>query len=136
MKSRGVYETPGGTVRHAARAAVESLTLDREILRLRQDLMPRYAALVYNGFWFAPERETLQRMIDDIAQSVTGTARLRLYKGHVTVLGRKAPRSLYRPDIVTFEEDSVYDQRDAQGFIKLNALRLRIRSEIDAKRGS
>jgi argininosuccinate synthase len=136
MKSRGVYETPGGTVLHAARAAVESLTLDREILRLRQDLMPRYAALVYNGFWFAPERETLQRMIDDIAQSVTGTARLRLYKGHVTVLGRKAPRSLYRPDIVTFEEDSVYDQRDAQGFIKLNALRLRIRSEIDAKRGS
>jgi len=136
MKSRGVYETPGGTVLHAARAAVESLTLDREVLRLRQDLMPRYAALVYNGFWFAPERETLQRMVDDIAQSVTGTARLRLYKGNVTVLGRKAPRSLYRPDIVTFEEDSVYDQRDAQGFIKLNALRLRIRSEIDAKRGS
>jgi argininosuccinate synthase len=131
MKSRGVYETPGGTVLHAARAAVESLTLDREVLRLRQDLMPRYAALVYNGFWFAPERETLQRMIDDIAQSVTGTARLRLFKGAVTVLGRKAPKSLYRPDIVTFEEDSVYDQRDAQGFIKLNALRLRIRSEVD-----
>ncbi len=136
MKSRGVYETPGGTVLHAARAAVESLTLDREVLRLRQDLMPRYAALVYNGFWFAPERETLQRMIDDIAQAVTGTARLRLFKGAVTVLGRKAPRSLYRPDIVTFEEDSVYDQRDAQGFIKLNALRLRIRSEIDPPRGS
>jgi len=134
MKSRGVYETPGGTVLHAARAAVESLTLDREVLRLRQDLMPRYAALVYNGFWFAPERETLQRMVDDIAQSVTGTARLRLFKGSVTVLGRKAPRSLYRPDIVTFEEDSVYDQRDAQGFIKLNALRLRIRSEVDGTR--
>ncbi|MGN6109545.1 MAG: argininosuccinate synthase [Kofleriaceae bacterium] len=131
MKSRGVYETPGGTVLHAARAAVESLTLDREVLRLRQDLMPRYATLVYNGFWFAPERETLQRMVDDIAQAVTGTARLRLYKGSVTVLGRKAPRSMYRPDIVTFEEDSVYDQRDAQGFIKLNALRLRIRSELD-----
>jgi argininosuccinate synthase len=95
--------------------------------------MPRYAALVYNGFWFAPERETLQRMVDDIAQSVTGTARLRLFKGSVTVLGRKAPRSLYRPDIVTFEEDSVYDQRDAQGFIKLNALRLRIRSELDRR---
>jgi argininosuccinate synthase len=130
MKSRGVYETPGGSVIHAARAAVESLTLDREVLRLRQDLMPRYAALVYNGFWFAPERETLQRMIDDIAKAITGTARLKLYKGAITVLGRKAPKSLYRPDIVTFEEDSVYDQRDAQGFIKLNALRMRIRSEL------
>ncbi|MGE0546423.1 MAG: argininosuccinate synthase [Kofleriaceae bacterium] len=131
MKSRGVYETPGGTVLHAARAAVESLTLDREVLRLRQDLMPRYAALVYNGFWFSPERETLQRMVDDIAQAITGTARIKLYKGNLTVLGRKAPRSLYRPDIVTFEEDAVYDQRDAQGFIRLNALRMRIRSEID-----
>ena len=131
MKARGVYETPGGTVIHHARTAVESLTLDREVLRLRHDLMPRYAALVYNGFWFAPERETLQRMVDDIAQSITGTARLRLYKGSVTILGRKAPRSLYRPDIVTFEEDSVYDQRDSQGFIKLQALRLRIRSELD-----
>jgi argininosuccinate synthase len=130
MKSRGVYETPGGSVIHAARAAVESLTLDREVLRLRQDLMPRYATLVYNGFWFAPERETLQRMIDDIAQAITGTARLKLYKGSITVLGRKSRQSLYRPDIVTFEEDSVYDQRDAQGFIKLNALRLRIRSEL------
>jgi argininosuccinate synthase len=133
MKSRGVYETPGGTVLHAARAAVESLTLDREVLRLRQDLMPRYAALVYNGFWFAPERETLQRMIDDIAQAITGTARLKLFKGNLTVLGRKAAATLYRPDIVTFEEDSVYDQRDAAGFIKLNALRLRIRSELDRK---
>jgi len=133
MKSRGVYETPGGTVLHAARAAVESLTLDREVLRLRQDLMPRYAALVYNGFWFSPEREALQKLIDDVAQAITGTARIQLYKGALTVLGRKAPRSLYRPDIVTFEEDSVYDQRDAQGFIKLNALRLRIRSELDRR---
>jgi len=131
MKSRGVYETPGGTVLHAARAAVESLTLDREVLRLRQDLMPRYASLVYNGFWFSPEREVLQRLVDEVAQPITGTARLKLYKGALTVLGRKAPRSLYRPDIVTFEEDSVYDQRDAQGFIKLNALRLRIRSELE-----
>jgi len=131
MKSRGVYETPGGSVLHAARAAVESITLDREVLRLRQDLMPRYASLVYNGFWFAPERETLQRMIDDIAQPISGTARLRLYKGSITVLGRKAPKSLYRPDIVTFEADSVYDQRDAQGFIKLNALRIRIRAELE-----
>jgi argininosuccinate synthase len=129
MKSRGVYETPGGTLLHAARAAVESLTLDREVLRLRHDLMPRYATLVYNGFWFAPEREALQRMFDDTARKVTGTARLQLYKGSLTVLGRKSPHSLYRPDIVTFEEDAVYDQRDAQGFIKLNALRLRIRSE-------
>jgi argininosuccinate synthase len=134
MKSRGVYETPGGTVLHAARAAVESLTLDREVLRLRQDLMPRYAALVYNGFWFSPERDALQKLVDDIAQGITGTARIKLYKGALTVLGRKAPKSLYRPDIVTFEEDSVYDQRDAQGFIKLNALRLRIRSELDRSR--
>jgi argininosuccinate synthase len=133
MKSRGVYETPGGTVLHAARAAVESLTLDREVLRLRQDLMPRYAALVYNGFWFSPERDALQKLIDDVAQAITGTARIKLYKGALTVLGRKAPHSLYRPDIVTFEEDSVYDQRDAQGFIKLNALRLRIRSELDRR---
>src|SRR5882672_3195206 len=133
MKSRGVYETPGGTVLHAARAAVESLTLDREVLRLRQDLMPRYAALVYNGFWFSPERDALQKLIDDVAQAITGTARIKLYKGALTVLGRKAPRSLYRPDIVTFERDSVYDQRDAQGFIKLNALRLRIRSELDRR---
>jgi len=131
MKSRGVYETPGGSVLHAARAAVESLVLDRELLRLRQDLGPRYAALVYNGFWFSPEREVLQRMVDDIAQAITGTARLQLYKGAITVLGRKAPHSLYRPDIVTFEADNVYDQRDSQGFIKLQALRLRIRSELD-----
>jgi argininosuccinate synthase len=134
MKSRGVYETPGGTVLHAARSAVESLTLDREVLRLRQDLMPRYAGLVYNGFWFSPEREALQKLVDDIAQNITGTVRIKLYKGALTILGRKAPRSMYRPDIVTFEEDSVYDQRDAQGFIKLNALRLRIRSELDRGR--
>ena len=130
MKSRGVYETPGGTLLQHARAAVESLTLDREVLRLRHDLMPRYAALVYNGFWFSPEREALQRLIDDVGGAVTGTARLKLYKGSVVVAGRKAPKSLYRPDIVTFEEDTVYDQRDAQGFIKINALRLRIRREL------
>jgi argininosuccinate synthase len=130
MKSRGVYETPGGTLLQHGRAAVESLTLDREVLRLRNDLMPRYAALVYNGFWFSPEREALQRLVDDIASTVTGTARLKLYKGNVTIAGRKAPKSLYRPDIVTFEEDTVYDQRDAQGFIKINALRLRIRAEL------
>src|SRR3984885_3643325 len=103
MKSRGVYETPGGTVLHAARSAVESLTLDREVLRLRQDLMPRYAGLIYNGFWFAPERVALQKMIDEVAHAITGTARLRLYKGAIAVAGRKAPHSLYRTDIVTFE---------------------------------
>ena len=95
--------------------------------------MPRYAGMVYNGFWFSPEREMLQKMIDEIAHAITGTARLKLFKGSVTTLGRKAPNSLYRPDIVTFEEDSVYDQRDAQGFIKLTALRLRIRSELDRR---
>ena len=129
MKSRGVYETPGGTLMVAARRAVESLTLDREEMRLRDDLMPRYATLVYNGFWFAPEREALQVMIDHIAARVTGTAKLRLYKGSVTTIGRKSPRSLYRADIATFESDTVYDQRDAEGFIRLNALRLRINRE-------
>jgi argininosuccinate synthase len=130
MKSRGVYETPGGTLMVHARRAIEQLTLDREIMRLRDDLMPRYATLVYNGFWFAPEREVLQELIDRIAENVSGTARLRLYKGAVSVVGRKSERSLYRPDIATFEEDEVYDQRDAEGFIKLNALRLRIRSQL------
>jgi argininosuccinate synthase len=130
MKSRGVYETPGGTLMHHARRAVESLALDREVLRLRDDLMPRYATLVYNGFWFAPEREALQVLLDDVASRVTGKARLKLYKGSVTIAGRQAAHSLYRPDIATFEADDVYDQRDAEGFIKLNALRLRIRSEL------
>jgi argininosuccinate synthase len=130
MKSRGVYETPGGTLMVAARRAVESVTLDREALRLRDDLIPRYATLVYNGFWFAPEREALQTLMNEIARGVTGTARLRLYKGSVTVTGRKAPASLYRPDLATFEAEEVYDQRDAAGFIRLNALRLRTRSAL------
>jgi argininosuccinate synthase len=130
MKSRGVYETPGGTLIQHGRAAVESLTLDRELLRLRYDLVPRYAALVYNGFWYAPEREALQGLVDDIAGAITGTARLKLYKGSVQVVGRKSATSLSRPDIATFEEDTVYDQRDAAGFIRINALRLRIRSEL------
>jgi len=133
MKSRGVYETPGGTVLHKAHRAVESLTLDREVMRLRDDLIPRYAGLVYNGFWFSPERDALQGMIDEIQRPVTGTARLKLYKGQVTVAGRKAPRSLYRADIATFEEENVYDQRDAGGFIRLNALRLRIRAALDKR---
>jgi argininosuccinate synthase len=129
MKSRGVYETPGGTVIHRAHRAVESLTLDRETMRLRDDLISRYAALVYNGFWFSPEREALQRLVDEIEEPVTGTARLKLYRGGLAVIGRKAPGSLYRADVVTFEEENVYDQRDAGGFIKLNALRLRIRAQ-------
>ena len=126
MKSRGVYETPGGTILYAAHRAMESLTLDREIMRLKDDLMPRYASLVYNGYWFAPERGTLQSMIDETQQTVSGTVRLKLYKGNCTVVGRKSPYSLYREDFATFEEDSVYRQADADGFIRLNALRLRV----------
>jgi argininosuccinate synthase len=126
MKSRGVYETPGGTILLTAHRAVESLTLDREALHLKEELMPRYAKLIYNGFWFSPEREMLQAAIDKTQENVTGTVRLKLYKGNVVVVGRKAPRSLYRMDYVTFEEDEVYNQYDAEGFIKLNALRLRL----------
>ena len=126
MKSRGVYETPGGTVLLAAHRAIESLTLDRGAQHLKDELMPRYAELVYNGFWFSPEREMLQAAIDKSQENVAGTVRLKLYKGSVSVVGRKSPQSLYRQDFVTFEEDSVYDQRDAEGFIKLNALRLRL----------
>lgn len=132
MKSRGCYETPGGTLLFHAHKAVESLTLDRQVLQLRDEIVPRYAAAVYNGFWYAPEREAMQRLLDDIQQPVTGEARLKLYKGNVTVLGRRSPNSLYREDVVTFEEDHVYDQADADGFIKLNALRLRIRNQLQA----
>ena len=126
MKSRGVYETPGGTVLLHAHRAVESLTLDREAAHLKDELMPRYAELIYNGFWFSPEREALQALIDQTQRAVTGTARLKLYKGNVIVTGRKAPNSLYDQSVATFEADTVYDQRDAAGFIKLNALRLRL----------
>ena len=124
MKSRGVYETPGGTILIAAHRAMESLTLDRAAAHLKDELMPRYAELVYNGFWFAPERRMLQAAIDESQRGVTGTVRLALYKGSVAVEGRKAPTSLYSAEHATFEADSVYDQRDAEGFIKLNALRL------------
>ncbi len=126
MKSRGVYETPGGTVLHAAHRGIESLTLDREAMHLKDELMPRYAKLVYNGFWFAPEREMLQALVDQSQQHVSGTVRLKLYKGSARVVGRKSPNSLYSLDHVTFEDDNVYDQRDAEGFIKLQALRLRL----------
>jgi argininosuccinate synthase len=134
MKSRGVYETPGGTILHAAHRAIESLTLDREVLHLRDSLVPRYADMIYYGFWFSPEREALQGLIDQVQRDVTGTVRLRLYKGTVTVTGRKSPRSLYRTDFVTFEADQVYRQQDAEGFINLNALRLKIRALRDRAR--
>jgi argininosuccinate synthase len=135
MKSRGVYETPGGTLLHVARRALESLTLDREVLHLRDSLVPRYAEMVYYGFWFSPEREALQRFMDDCQRDVTGTVRLRLYKGNATVTGRRSPRTLYRKDFATFERDEVYRQRDAEGFINLNALRLRIRALRDRGAG-
>jgi argininosuccinate synthase len=126
MKSRGVYETPGGTILHAAHRGIESITLDRGAAHLKDELMPRYAELVYNGFWFAPERLMLQASIDASQEHVEGTVRLKLYKGLARVVGRKSPKSLYSLAHVTFEEDQVYDQRDAAGFIKLTALRLRL----------
>src|SRR3954462_8708037 len=127
MKSRGVYETPGGTILLAAHRGIESITLDRGAMHLKDELMPRYAELIYNGFWFAPEREMLQAAIDRSQEKVTGAVRVKLYKGNVTVIGRESPVALYDQDLVTFEEGSgSYDQRDAAGFIKLNALRLRI----------
>jgi argininosuccinate synthase len=126
IKSRGVYETPGGTILHAAHRAIESLTLDREAAHLKDSLMPRYAELVYYGFWFSPEREMLQALIDKSQEHVEGTVRLKLYKGNVAVVGRRSPKSLYSDALVTFEDDrGAYDQKDAAGFIRLNALRLR-----------
>ncbi|MCJ8143989.1 argininosuccinate synthase [Ancylobacter sp. A5.8] len=126
MKSRGVYETPGGTILIQAHRGIESITLDRGAAHLKDDIMPRYAELIYNGFWFSPEREMLQALIDKSQEMVTGTVRLKLYKGNVAVVGRESPYSLYNQDLVTFEEGAVaYDHRDAAGFIKLNALRLR-----------
>ena len=131
MKSRGCYETPGGTLLYHAHKAVESLTLDRQTMALRDELAPKYAGMVYNGFWYAPERVALQGLMDSLQERVTGTARLQLYKGNVTITGRKSPHSLYRQDVVTFEEDQVYNQADAEGFIKLNALRLRIAKGLE-----
>jgi argininosuccinate synthase len=130
MKSRGVYETPGGTVLLVAHRAMESLTLDREATHLKDELMPKYAKIIYNGFWFSPEREMLQAAIDKSQENVEGKVRLKLYKGSVSVIGRESEKSLYSEEHVTFEEDSVYDQKDAAGFIKLNALRLRIEGSL------
>ena len=134
MKSRGVYETPGGTILLAAHRGIESITLDRGAAHLKDELMPRYASLIYNGFWFAPEREMLQAAIDQSQALVTGRVTVKLYKGNVAVTGRESPYSLYDQDLVTFEEGAVaYDHRDAAGFIKLNALRLRVRARRDAR---
>lgn len=128
MKSRGVYETPGGTVLWAAHRALESITMDREVMFLRDSLIPKYAQLVYNGFWYSPEMKVLQRFVDETQETVTGTARVKLYKGNCIVVGRKSPYSLYSEDFATFEKDEVYNQMDATGFIRLNALRLRIQA--------
>ncbi len=130
MKSRGVYETPGGTILLVAHRAIESITLDREAAHLKDELMPRYASLIYNGFWFSPEREMLQAMIDKSQENVEGSVTIKLYKGSASVVSRTSNKSLYSEAHVTFEEDSVYDQKDAAGFIKLNALRLRIGGRI------
>jgi argininosuccinate synthase len=137
MKSRGVYETPGGTILHAAHRGIESITLDREAAHLKDSLMPRYAEIIYNGFWFSPERRMLQALIDTSQHSVTGRVRLKLYKGNVSVIGRESPHSLYSMKTVTFEEDQgAYDQVDAQGFIKLNALRLRLGAAAGRRGGA
>jgi len=135
MKSRGVYETPGGTVLWIAHRALESLTMDREVMLMRDGLMPKYAQLVYNGFWYAPEREALQTFIDETQKNVTGTVRVKLYKGNCIVVGRKSPYSLYSEEFATFEKDSVYNQMDATGFIRLNALRLKIQALKKSKTG-
>jgi argininosuccinate synthase len=136
MKSRGVYETPGGTILLTARRAMESITLDRGAAHQKDELMPRYAELVYNGFWFSPEREMLQAAIDSCREAVRGVVRVKLYKGNVTVTGRKSPNSLYNADLVTFEEGAVdYDHADAHGFIRLNALRLRVQQMVTGGSG-
>lgn len=129
MKSRGIYETPGGTILHVAHRGLESLTLDREVLHIRDSLVPQYAELVYYGYWYSPEREMLQKALDEAQRDVSGRVRVKLYKGSCTVVGRRSDRSLYRLDLATFEEDESYRQRDAEGFIRLNALRLAIRAQ-------
>ncbi len=133
MKSRGCYETPGGTILLKAHRAIESITLDKGEAHLKDELMPKYAELIYNGFWFAPERKALQELINKTQENVEGTVRLKLYKGNVYVVGRKSPKSLFSPEFATFEEDSVYNQKDAEGFIKLNALRFIIEGYVRGK---
>ena len=133
MKSRGVYETPGGTILYHAHRAMESITMDREVMHLRDSLIPKFSELVYYGFWFSPEMEALRAVIDKSQENVSGTVRVKLYKGNVMITGRKSPCSLYREDIATFEKDSVYNQKDAEGFIRLNALRLKIRAIVNRR---
>jgi len=135
MKSRGIYETPGGTILLMAHRGIEQITMDKGAAHLKDELMPRYAELIYNGYWFAPEREMLQAAIDKSQDMVTGMVRLKLYKGSATIVGRTSPYSLYSQEHVTFEEDDVYDQADAGGFIKINALRLRLLKARDRKAG-
>ena len=127
IKSRGVYETPGGTVLHLAHKAIESIILDREVMHLRDSLLTRYSELIYYGYWFSPERIAIQNLIDDIQKDVTGTVRVKLYKGNCYIVGRISPKSLYHPELATFEAEGVYNQKDAEGFIKINALRLKLR---------
>ncbi len=134
MKSRGVYETPGGTILHEARLALEAITLDAEVANIRRDLMPRYSRMIYGGYWFAPERLLLQSLFDEAARPVNGVVRLRLYKGNVMVLGRRSDNSLYSESVSTFERGAMYDHNDATGFIRLNALRLKIRRAAERKR--
>jgi argininosuccinate synthase len=131
MKSRGIYETPGGTILRIAHMAIESITLDREVMNLRDSLVPKYSSLVYNGFWFSPEMQILQTMIDNTQKNVSGIVRLELYKGNCSVLGRKSEKSIYSRDFATFEDESVYRQKDAEGFIRLNALRMRIQKLLE-----
>jgi argininosuccinate synthase len=134
MKSRGVYETPGGTILHAAHRALESLTMDREVMHLRDSLIPKISELIYYGFWYSPEMEMLKAAIDESQKKVTGTIRLKIYKGNIILAGRRSPNSLYNPALATFEEDSIYNQADATGFIKLNALRLSMRKLLEEKK--
>jgi argininosuccinate synthase len=130
MKSRGVYETPGGTILRIAHQAVESITMDREVMHIRDGIVPRYTEMIYNGYWFSPEREMLQALVDESQKNVTGIARLKLYKGNCITVGRKSDHTLYDPDYATFEGEDVYNQKDADGFIRLNALRLKIASLV------
>jgi argininosuccinate synthase len=136
MKSRGVYETPGGTILRAAHVAMESITMDREVMHIRDGLVPRYAEMIYYGYWFSPEREILQTLIDETQKNVNGVVRLKLYKGNCTVVGTKSESSLYDPDYASFEGDEVYNQKDAEGFIRLSGLRIKIARLLERKRGN
>jgi argininosuccinate synthase len=133
MKVRGVYETPGGTVLHSAHRALETLTMDREVLITRDGLIPHYAQLIYNGYWYAPERLAIQALVDEAQKDVSGTVRMKLFKGSCSVVGRKSAKSLFDPALATFEAEEVYRQNDAEGFIKLNALRLRVHTQRERR---